>query len=195
MRKIRAVIIMPNKLKDVSMNGRMAYVIMCVEAYLANKYPDRDWSLVCKKMWEATSTNWGAWSDMFSCIIPDVLLQYDEYPDEDFDESLSKKEFLSLKKIYAGITNGIEDDSEDELNYMLNKLFEMAMVYEGTTIGDGEKSFEIIDNAEQVLTNSGIELPDYTKVMFSAASELNGWGNDFNGNYLSIILKYQDDLV
>ena len=33
---------MNNKLSAVSMNGRMAYVIMCVEAYLINKYPDRD---------------------------------------------------------------------------------------------------------------------------------------------------------
>ncbi len=33
---------MENKLKDVSMNGRMAYTIMCVEAFLASRYPERD---------------------------------------------------------------------------------------------------------------------------------------------------------
>ena len=44
--------------------------------------------------------------------------------------------------------SGIEDDDSDELNYMINKPFEMAMVYEGTGIGDGIESVEIIQKAE-----------------------------------------------
>ena len=72
---------------------------------------------------------------------------------------------------------------------MLNKPFEMAMVYEGTVIGDGQESFGIIEKAEKVLALNGIALPDYTKVLFSSASELNGWGNDFDGEYLSVILN------
>ncbi len=60
---------MNNKLSAVSMNGRMAYVIMCVEAYLINKYPDRDWSIISRKMWQATSMNWADWPDMFSSVI------------------------------------------------------------------------------------------------------------------------------
>ena len=31
-------------LLKVSMNGRMAYAIMCVEKYLLVKYPDKYWS-------------------------------------------------------------------------------------------------------------------------------------------------------
>lgn len=31
-----------NKFSEISMNGRMAYTIMCFEAYLIAKYPDRD---------------------------------------------------------------------------------------------------------------------------------------------------------
>ena len=34
---------MNNKLSNVSMNGRMAYIIMCVEAYLKAIYPQKDW--------------------------------------------------------------------------------------------------------------------------------------------------------
>ena len=84
---------MNNKLGAVSMNGRMAYVIMCVEAYLVNKYPDRDWSIISRKMWQATSMNWADWPDMFSSVIPDVLLQYPEYSSEDFGQTLSKHEY------------------------------------------------------------------------------------------------------
>ena len=179
---------MNNKLSTVSMNGRMAYVIMCVEAYLTKKYPNKDWSLISQKMWQATSMNWADWSDMFSSVIPDVLLQYPEYSAEDFGETLTKYEYSVLKELFSGITNGIEDDPSDELNYMLNKTFEMAMVYEGTVIGDGQESFNIIEKAERVLIRNGIALPDYTKVLFSSVNELNGWGNDFDGKFLSVVL-------
>jgi hypothetical protein len=64
----------------------------------------------------------------------------------------------------------------------------MAMVYEGTTIGDGHESLAIIDRAETILINQNIELPDYSKVLFSKSSERNGWGNNFDGSRLSIIL-------
>ena len=44
---------MENKLKDVSLNGRLGYLIMCCEAYLKTKYPERDWTFVAERMWEA----------------------------------------------------------------------------------------------------------------------------------------------
>ena len=47
----------------------------------------------------------------------------------------------------------------------------MAMVYEGTTIGDGQESLSIIEHAEAILLSQDIELPDYTKVLFSKSSE------------------------
>ena len=180
---------MKNKLYSVSMNGRMAYTIMCVEAYLQAKYPEKDWTIVSEIMWKATSTNWGNWVDEFSIIIPDVFMQYKNYDIEEMGYYLNKNQFLELRKLYKGITTGLEDNPEDEVNYMLNKPYEMAMVYEGTVIGDGQESFDIISNAEAILNKYKITLPDYKKVLFSSKEELNGWGNDFDGKYLSIILS------
>ena len=142
------------------MNGRMAYTIMCVEAFLKARYPEKDWTFVSEIMWKATSTNWGDWPEEYSTIIPDVLLQYDEYDNEDLGDCLTKKEFTSLKDLYSGITDGLEDDPSDEVNYMLNKPYKIAMVYEGTIIGDGQESFDIISNAEAVLKKHDIPYPD-----------------------------------
>lgn len=100
-----------------------------------------------------------------------------------------KKTFQNLHMLYEGITSGSEDDADDELNYLLNKPFEMAMVYEGTEIGDGEESFIIIEETERVLESNGIILPDVNAVSFSNSSERNGWGNYFDGRFLSVILK------
>ena len=171
------------------MNGRMAYVIMCVEAYLKNVYPDRDWKLVASAMWKATNNNWGDWTDLYCGFIPEVLCQYDNYDEDDLGSSYTEAEFNTLKNLYSGITEGREDDPTDELNYVLNKPLEMAMVYEGTGIGDGSESVEIINSLEEILIKHQIVLPDYNKISFSSIEELNGWGNDFDGEFLSIILK------
>ena len=178
-----------NKFDTISMNGHMAYVIMCVEKFLVTKYPEKDWTLVAETMWKATETNWGEWPDEYSTIIPDVLLQYGEYDSNELGEYISEAEFESLKRLYYGITDGVDDDPSDEVNYMLNKPYEMAMVYEGTVIGDGKESLDIISATEDVLKQNKISIPDYNKVAFSSSDELNGWGNDFDGRYLSIILR------
>lgn len=179
---------MNNKLCNVSMIGRMAYTIMCVEQFLSNQYPDKDWTLISQAMWKATSTNWGEWPEYYAIFIPSVLFEYDSFCDE-IAESITENEYKMLLDIYSNITEGIEDDPDDEVSFILNLPFEMAMVYEGTTIGDGIESFNIISNAESILNKHNIPLPDYNKVLFSSFDEFDGWGNSFDGRYLSIILN------
>jgi hypothetical protein len=178
---------MENKFKNVSMYGRFAYVNMCVEKYLVTKYADRDWSIISRELWKGTNEYWNEFTDSFAGLIPDVFISYKDYDSDEL--KISKSEYEQLVKTYDGITEGLEDDASDEVNYMLNKPFEMAMVYEGTEIGDGQESFDIIEETEQVLVKNNIALPDYTKVLFSSASEKNGWGNEFDGTHLSIILN------
>ena len=177
-----------NKLADVSMNGRMAYTIMCVEAYLVSKYPDRDWTIVSREMWKATNEYWDIFYDAFCELLPEIFLTYDSY-NEDLAKSISEEEFKIIKQLYAGITTGSEDESNDEFAQMIRKPFDFCMAYEGTGIGDGSEGYAIIKEAEKILTENGISLPDYHKVLFSSFSELNGWGNDFDGTSLSVILK------
>ena len=171
------------------MRGRMAYTIMCVEAFLVAQYPGRDWTIIAEKMWEATTTWWIEWIDMYCCYIPDVVFQYKEYNFEDFGDYMSEEEFIQLKDFYKEITDGIEDDPNDQLNYMLNKPFKIATVYENSGIDDGSDSYELIEETEKMLTKYSIELPDYSKVLFSSFDQLEGWGDLFDGRFLSIILN------
>ena len=179
---------MDTRFDTISMNGRMAYIIMCIEKYLKTAYPNKDWSLLAEKLWAATSTNWSDWPEMYSCYIPDVLLQYDTY-DEELSSGMTHSEYIKIKNLYCGITEGLEDNSEDPVNYILNKPFEMATVYEGTTIGNGSESLEIIAETEKLLLDHDVALPNYHYVEFSKFSERNGWGDDFDGRKLSIILN------
>ena len=170
------------------MNGRMAYVIMCVERFLVALYPERDWSPVARKMWKATADNWADWANEYCEIIPDFILSTDGYDAEEY-EYISEEEYHAFLNLYNGITAGREDDISDIVNYMLNKPYEMSMVYEGTVIGDGKESIIIIENTESILLKNDIALPDSDLLTFSPFSQKNGWGNDFNGEELSVILK------
>ena len=180
---------MDSRFSNISMNGRMAYVIMCVESYLKKSYPEKDWGLISEAMWKATNMNWGDWTELYCAYIPEVIFQYSSYDSNELSSSYSKEVYNQLLSLYSGLTGGREDDDSDELNYMINKPFEMAMVYEGTGIGDGIESVEIIQKTERILINHKIELPDIERISFSSINELNGWGNDFDGTFLSVILN------
>lgn len=139
-------------------------------------------------MWKSTNEYWDDFYDAFCEILPGIFLTDDSYND-DLAKSISEEEFAIVKSLYNGITDGIEDNPNDELNYMLNKPYEMAMVYEGTVTVDGKETFEIIEKAEKVLISNNIPIPDYTKVLFFLLLKKNGWGNFFDETYLSIILN------
>lgn len=178
-----------NKLEDVSMVGRIAYLVMCCETYLKSKYPERDWSFVAQNMWDVTNAEyWNDWTDKYVGFIPSVLFDYEKYDKEELGECYTQKEFELLKKLYSGLTEGIEDDPEDEFAAIITKPFDFCMAYEGTGIGDGSEGYSLIEETENILEKNGISLPDYRKLQFSSFSEFNGWGYKFDGTYLSIIL-------
>lgn len=179
---------MEEKFGSVSFFGRLAYIIMCVERFLVSLYPDRDWTLVSEKMWLGTTTSLDAWNGMFSGVLPDVVMHADYDTEYNDPWAITKEEFLSLKELYTGITEGLEDDPSDPVSYMIFKPFDLTTRYEGTSFGKGEESYEYIEEAESMLQKYGIPLPDHTKVAFSSIKEFYGWGNYFDGRFLSIIL-------
>ena len=55
---------MDKRFENITMNGRMFFIFMCIERYLLALYPDRDWSLVAKKMWR-----WPGQAEKLSIIL------------------------------------------------------------------------------------------------------------------------------
>ena len=181
---------MKNKLDNVSMVGRLAYLIMCCEAYLKNNYPDRDWTFVAKNMWEATNSEyWENWTDKYVGFIPSVLFDYPEYNEDDLKECFTREQFNLLKTLYSGLTKGIENDKNDKFARIISAPFDYCNAYDGAGIGDGSEGYALIDKVENILSENNIPLPDYHKVEFTPFSEFNGWENEFDGTFLSIILN------
>ena len=174
--------------ESVSFFGRLAYIIMCVERFLVTMHPDRDWTLLAEKLWLGTSMSLDQWNDLMCAVVPHNILHSD-YDLDYGDDDITREEYLTLKKLYSGISKGKEGDPTDSVSYMIDIPHDMTMWYEGTSFGKGVESYEYIEEAESMLQKYGIPLPDHTKVAFSSIKEFYGWGNYFDGRFLSIVLN------
>ncbi len=166
---------------EISMNGRMAYLILCVESYVKAVYPDKDWTVLSQWMWNATSEYWDEWDSKFMEIIPEFLFECDSYEESDF-ECISEDEYEYFTSLFDGLS--------DEFNNLMLKLHELQQVYCYESIpGRGTDASKIIVEACNILEHNDIVLPDPEKIAFSRFLEKDGWGNDFDGTELSLILN------
>ena len=107
--------VLSDKIKNISMNGRMAYAVMCVENYLVKIYPDKDWNILSKKMWASTAEYWNDWYDQFIECIPEYLFEADTYGASEF-EYLTEDEYAIFSTLYSGV--------HDDINELLSLLSE-----------------------------------------------------------------------
>lgn len=175
---------MNNNLKNISMNGRIAYAIQCIEKYLVEKYPNKDFKKLSIEMWKATSDFFDKWHDEFIEIIPEYLYEFGEKYQKDKWDYLNEENF----NYWINFFNEIKKDPN--INKLLTNLAEISMVYCYTPIPDeGKESLKLIENIENILNENKINLPESDTFSFSKFAEKNGWGNDFDGKKYSLILK------
>ena len=166
---------------NISMNGRMAFAILCIEKFLLEKFPDEDWSELSKLMWSVTSIYWDEWDNKFIEIIPEYLFEFDNYEDSDF-EVISEGEYNAFVKLFK--------DKPSIINEMLLKLHELQNIYCYSSIsGNGIEASQIVLDLCEILEQNGIVIPDLNTVSFSSFTEKDGWGYNFDGTKLSLVLN------
>ena len=174
----------PYDFETVSMNGRIAYAIMCAERYASKKYPNKDWKPLFEWMWKVTSDSFDEWYYRFVEILPEYLYEFDNYKDAEFDY-LSEKDY----NYYSTFLKDIDKNMEE----LLVIPTEIAMIYCYTVIpGKGQESIALVKKSIKLLEDNDIDIPDPAEVEFSSFDEKNGWGFKFDGTKLSIILNRED---
>ena len=169
---------------NISMNGRMAYAILCIEKYLITEYPKENWTEQSKIMWGATSMYWDEWDDKFIEVIPEYLFEFNTYAESGF-EKISEEEYNSFVTLLK--------DKPATVNNLLMKLHRIQEVYCYSSIPDnGKEASQLVLDICDILDQNGVTLPDVNAVTFSSFSERDGWGNKFDGTKLSLILNHGD---
>lgn len=173
-------------LKDVSLTGRIAYAIMCVEKYVTAKFPDERWKLVFDPFWEiCQSREWDTWANKALEYIPEFLLEFADYESSNF-EFISKDDYLKLKELYTRIDT-------DVVNGLLKRIRDIEEFYCYSSIdGIGQESLDYIGEIVSTLEREKIDLPDPELVSFSKFSAEDGWGSPFDGTKLSIVLVHDN---
>lgn len=165
------------KLKNISVAGRIAFIIMCIEKYLVVKYPEKDWSPLAEEMWLFNDSYWDEWLYSFTDLLPEYI---DEY--NNFEEYNGKYSYDTFVNLYTNINSDV-----NELLVLLTEFIELYMytcVCEFT-----ESEFpKFIEEVLSYLIKNNIPVPDVEKVSFSEFRQNHGFGDKFNGRYLSIIL-------
>lgn len=172
-----------NNFDAISLCGRFAYSVMCAERYAVAKYPEKDWKRLFSWLWKGTSGYFDEWYYHFMEILPKYLYEFDNYKDAAFDY-LSEDDY----NYYVEFLKNIDKNMER----LLEIPSEISMVYSYTSIpGKGRESINLVNEAISILEENSIKLPAHTDVEFSSFSENNGWGNPFEGEFLSIILNHR----
>ena len=178
---------MDKRMYNISIRGRVTYLIMCFERYVTQKYPERNWVSVDDMMWKICddSDYIDRSAHRYIEIIPEYLYEFKTFEESDFD-CLSKEDYEMFKSIIP------KDDSE--LNTIMDSIYAVTMEYAYGAIPKGAPdTIHYIQEVEDVMKKNNIELPDFSSIekftVKNVADEGHWWGHVFDGRYLSIIMK------
>lgn len=166
------------KLKTISIAGRIAFIIMCIEKYCITQYPDKDWTPLAEEMWKFNDSYWDEWLYSLIDLFPECIDENDS-----FEEYTGKYSYDTFRNLYKDLRN-------NELNEMFDLLNCSMGIYLYTCVGDITESMflEVVEEIVGYLTKNNIPVPEVEKVSFSKFSENDGFGKKFDGRYLSVIL-------
>ncbi|MBQ9371603.1 MAG: hypothetical protein IJU03_05380 [Thermoguttaceae bacterium] len=176
---------MTRQYDNLSIRGRVAYLIMCFERYVAQKYPDRDMTLPAEFMWNVVdgSDYMDEQAYRYMDIIPDYLFETDKYETSDM-VNMSKDEY----NVFVTLLPRTEDDPD--LNVVMHRIYDVAMRFVYTEVElDDPDTKEYLKEVDDILAKNGIEAPDIDKIPKSPPDECDGWGKFIDSKPLSIILK------
>ena len=176
---------MTTKYDNLSIRGRVAYLIMCFERYVTQKYPDRDMTLPAEFMWNVVNDS--NYIDVsayrYMDIIPEFFYETDSYETADM-EDMTKEEY----DILATLLPHAEDDPD--LNTIMNRIYDVAMEYAYTIVKLNEpETKRYLQEVDEILAKNNIEPPDINLIPKYEWDDSHGWGDFIDSKPLSIILK------
>jgi len=169
--------------RQVSMRGRVAYAIMCLEeAILQVAAEPGDWIWLLERLWKYTSADsLDLWQEETAEITPSVVLRCETYTEGDFDR-LTEDDFWSLRRVYS---------STDPLLARLTDLvFDIGTLELFGAIEDGApESLRSLDAVLMLMKAHSLRAPSARLVSESSFDSCHGWGSPFLPGGLSRMIQ------
>lgn len=160
------------KIKDLSIRARVAFSILCLEAFIKFlNYDISKWNLILSELWKYTNTNVGKWHENISEMTPFSInekIAFELKGCENIDESKHDE----LQKLYA--------DVNIEILKIINLIFEIGTrdLYSSIT-NHSQDTISYLKEIILVLEKNGIDLPNINGLQKFSILENNGWGSEF----------------
>jgi hypothetical protein len=161
-----------NQFKLISISGRLAFGVKCLEQYLIEKNILNKWlDKLINLMWEFTiSEDLSEWDNKISDLDPSNIL--DTHPDNKASDykSLTEPEFNELKNYYSNIDNDLLLLIDLIIDVGTTDLYGATGKYSKNTL---DSTMRIYNFASEKIN----KIPEIDKFKISQFSERNGWGN------------------
>ena len=166
------------ELQDISIRGKMAFMVKCFENYASSKYPELDWGQLFQFMRKVTSVEWidDDWWYPLGEFLPEFILETTGY-DKDQYESLSEKDYIYYKNLFSGVKRDIVK--------ILSNIHDLLSIYLYGDIDDHGKEMNVAmcKIIKDMTKSKAFVLPDINKYKFSKWEERDGWGNRFDFDF------------
>jgi len=167
------------KLKLISILGRMAYSIECLENSILtlkinNIIVESDEAmikLIIDRLWEFTeSRDLSVWEQKVVDMSPHVIFDFHENNNFEDYETLSAKEICELKLFYEKCPLYFSDIIDSCVGVGLSNLY-------GGIVGAAQDSIDKVINIIKIMTENNIKIPDVNGYLRFAFKD--GWGDSF----------------
>ena len=175
----------PLRFEGVSLRGRFAYATLCFEAKLLAIDPDADWTSLMQILWEFADglIPWDTWIDHVAGTLPSTFEECPNFSSYRLaGYSLEESEYAELNALVSKLDDGGKS--------MLEDLFEMAQICEGTNAKHAIKaSGDCFMSICTRLSDCEAGFPSFEEIAFLPDTENGGYGRPFNGTMVSLILE------
>lgn len=165
---------MIEQFKNISMRGRVAYGILCLESTLNSEEKfSKGWKLVLERLWSYTEIKYlDEWQDKTLEILPSSIMEIENFEEEDL-EYVSQTEFDVLKSLYGNANNMVLD--------MIEVIFYIGTLELFGSISNGAiQSLKQLEKLLSIMNSIPVEPPAIGLVRRYSFQEENGWGTSFN---------------
>ena len=144
---------------------------MCIEKYLINLYPQKDWTPVARRMWNITKDkdhlSEGSPGNSYREIVPSYIMKlykngygYDKVNSMVFEGKLEKDTYDEIRALYDGIYAGDPDEEINKIIRLIDDFVYCCKYFNSDFLHYDERTIKLCMEADSILINNGIELPD-----------------------------------
>jgi hypothetical protein len=173
--------------QEISMRGRVAYSLMCLEEAIQKRAKDPvKWVWPLRQLWSYTSTtDLEEWMVITSEILPSVVIGEEDYGNNQF-KHLTPDQFVALRELY--------NENETFLGGIVELVFDIGTseLYGGIKDG-GQYSLAKLGKLDSLMADCSLDVPDISALFDKSFDQQHGWGNRFQPGALSRMVGMNEE--